>query len=162
MQNRHLIIALLLFLAFGTLSVRAERAWSGSIHLVESNILLHFGGMEYGYWSDVGYLKLPGSSIRGGTYQGLVAYRFLPDPNDPLRSTIKGTVRLEIDGKKAKIKNLVLVRRTPTADWRIDPEIIERLKESETAKHDLELKREEPNTRSIAEEKAKEKEKSHD
>lgn len=121
-------------------SVSAERAWSGSIHFVDANIRFGFGGMEHGYWSDFGYLKFPGNPSRGGDINGLVRYRFLPDQNDPLRSTIKGTIRLEVDGRKAELKQLVLVRPGPASDWRIDPKIIERLKNDEELKRDSIIK----------------------
>ena len=121
-------------------SASAERAWSGSILLVDVNLQFSFGGMEYGDWSDFRYLKFAGNPSRGGDINGLVPYRFLPDQGDPLCSTIKGTIRLEVDCKRAELKELVFVRSGPASEWRIDPKIIDSLEKDEKLKRESESK----------------------
>ncbi|WP_442511920.1 hypothetical protein SH528x_003670 [Novipirellula sp. SH528] len=143
----NLAIVLLISASFAWPShAGAERAWDGSIHFVDINMKFSFGGLEYGYWYDVGYLDFPGKNTRISREYD-IGMMILPDQNDPLRSTMKGTIRLEVDGKKAELEKLVLVRSTRYGKWRIDPEIIKRLEDTEKARRDAASKAKASTTR---------------
>ncbi len=125
MQTIRLTTAVL-FLALGTSAAHAERAWQGSICLVDVNMLFHFDGYDHGDWSDLGLLRFPGRSLRGPS-RDLVSFRLLPSEDDPLSTTIKGSIEIQVDRRSAKLDKLDFVRPHRHADWRIDPKIIEKL-----------------------------------
>ncbi|EMB14910.1 hypothetical protein [Rhodopirellula europaea] len=132
MKNLHWLSALLLTCLVST-PVFAERAWQGSIHLMDANILFHFDGYGYGDWHTIGGLRFPGNRLRAPR-RNLVDFRLLPSKEDPLRTSIKARVEIKIDGYEAAFDRLDFTRSSRHADWRIDPRFIQRLKTEEAAK----------------------------
>ena len=51
-----------------------------------------------------------------------------PDPDNPLRATLRGDITVEVRyGGKATVKELHLVRQTPTAGWTVAQDDVERM-----------------------------------
>ncbi len=120
-------ILLALFVLSFSDSANAERAWNGSIHVEDANLLIDFDGYDYGEWDDVGRLTFPG---RPASYSSakFVGFRIMADEDNLLRATLRGKVRIKVDGKSAELEDLILVRTSRYAHWKIDPKIIEQLK----------------------------------
>src|SRR5205807_25169 len=71
-----------------------------------------------GVWRYLRFSQL--GPVRGATVT--------PDPDDPLRATLRGEITVDVHyGGKATVKELHLVRQTPTAGWTVAPDDVERM-----------------------------------
>ncbi len=127
MKRRTSLLGLIALFFGGPRWAHAERSWSGRIHLVDANLIIDFDGYEYGDWDDVARLAFPGRPAPYSTAK-FVGFRIAADGDNPFRATLKGKVHVKVDRKTAELRGLVLVRDNKYANWRVAPDIIERLK----------------------------------